>query len=311
MNRIGTILGIILLLGTSSLIAQQSALFEMPFYFVDSLGNRDTIILGYDPEAAPDQLNTIFGEEQISSNTPWDSLLEVRVSQFFYIEQIFSKKIILPAVEETPDCYRTTNFVTLIAYAKYPPVTMYYDVDQLIDARCEPHYSWFFFTGLWELLGFEVPAIPDSLYYCLASNDSVSFTPRHIDVETCNLGQDCIIIETGDTVLNEMFFVQFSNWGFSLEDAPYCEEVEVGLSASPSLLETYIAPNPFRDKLQITIKEETFFNIKIYDTLGKLCLVKQDLVNTEVVDLADLKKGIYFVQVQSGDRLQVHKVVKE
>lgn len=49
--------------------------FEMPFYFEDGAGNRDTLIIGYDDDANG-SFNPQFGEVHIEE--PFDSVFEVR-----------------------------------------------------------------------------------------------------------------------------------------------------------------------------------------------------------------------------------------
>ena len=78
------ILLIIVLLGGLSLIAQTTPQFEFPIYCSDALGNKDTIYLGYHPDALSGSngfINLEFGEEAI--DTPFDSIFEVRIANHF------------------------------------------------------------------------------------------------------------------------------------------------------------------------------------------------------------------------------------
>jgi len=52
--------------------------FSFDLIFTDAIGNRDTLVLGYDDNAG-DSIDTIFGEKNII-NTPWSNIFEVRIS---------------------------------------------------------------------------------------------------------------------------------------------------------------------------------------------------------------------------------------
>lgn len=61
--------------------------FSFELYFEDALGNRDTLVLGYDP-LATDSIDIAFGEENIIAQ-PWDSVFEVRISDYYYENPTF------------------------------------------------------------------------------------------------------------------------------------------------------------------------------------------------------------------------------
>jgi hypothetical protein len=50
--------------------------FSFELYFEDAIGNKDTLLLGYDP-LATDSIDVAFGEVNII-NQPWSSVFEVR-----------------------------------------------------------------------------------------------------------------------------------------------------------------------------------------------------------------------------------------
>ncbi|MCB0375492.1 MAG: hypothetical protein KDD04_06205, partial [Sinomicrobium sp.] len=74
MVRIFIIIG--LLLGSwQAAHSQQTAQFETTLYFEDAVGNRDSVIVGYDTLATHD-IDPEFGEQELVS--PFDSVFEVR-----------------------------------------------------------------------------------------------------------------------------------------------------------------------------------------------------------------------------------------
>lgn len=71
-NKLIKILGLILL--CNNMWAQE---FEFTVFFQDSLGNRDSIVLGYDDNSTVG-VDTAFDEVDVIS-TPWDSVFDVRI----------------------------------------------------------------------------------------------------------------------------------------------------------------------------------------------------------------------------------------
>lgn len=71
-----------------------------------------------------------------------------------------------------------------------------------------------------------------------------------------------------------------------------------------------VFPNPLTSR--VTIKGKNLNKVAIISESGKVMLVKQNLNGIEnlVVDLSDLSKGIYFVQVITSKRIIVKKIIK-
>lgn len=60
----------------SNIMNGQEFIFEM--YFEDAIGNKDTLVIGYDINAT-DSIDSVFGEKNIIS-VPLDSLFDVRMT---------------------------------------------------------------------------------------------------------------------------------------------------------------------------------------------------------------------------------------
>lgn len=65
----------------SATILSQIPQIKIPMYFEDAMSNRDTVYVGFDPEAEDDILNSDFGEHIIDEQ-PWHSDFEVRLGTF-------------------------------------------------------------------------------------------------------------------------------------------------------------------------------------------------------------------------------------
>lgn len=157
-------------------LAQQTAQFETVFYFEDAIGNKDSVIVGYDTLATRD-IDPEFGEEEILS--PFDSVFEVRAGHFTWPwREKLSKKIIdrgtLASGPFAPeDCYSGQRIFIYI-WAKHQPVKVWWDRTIFLQQRC---YRASALLNHWldELAG---PLSPDEIppeYSCLASEDSAYF----------------------------------------------------------------------------------------------------------------------------------------
>lgn len=70
-----------------------------------------------------------------------------------------------------------------------------------------------------------------------------------------------------------------------------------------------LAPNPFRDVIQLQTELSGPFSIKIFDASGKLILTKID-TNERSVNLSGFDTGVYFAEIKLGDTLYREKLLK-
>jgi hypothetical protein len=85
--------------------------FSFPIVFEDAIGNKDTLVLGYDVNAT-DSIDEAFGEINIIG-TPLDSLFDIRVSDAFWkggSATFHTKKQIIPASSCTGSSLITIDF---------------------------------------------------------------------------------------------------------------------------------------------------------------------------------------------------------
>ncbi len=83
-----------------------------------------------------------------------------------------------------------------------------------------------------------------------------------------------------------------------------------------TLSDVVISPNPFSQilQLEITVSESSELNIRIHDVKGsqqfeEIVQVNQSLKKT--LDLAHLTSGVYFISIQSGDKIFTKKIIRE
>jgi hypothetical protein len=73
---------------------------------------------------------------------------------------------------------------------------------------------------------------------------------------------------------------------------------------------TKIYPNPFSSNISIT-SDELINSAKIIDVKGKLIHNYANSFNSKNIDLNELNKGIYFLQLEyDGSIIKRHKLVK-
>lgn len=99
-------------------------------------------------------------------------------------------------------------------------------------------------------------------------------------------------------------------WNGQIEDyTVYITETTTGINKE-SDLKLKIYPNPTNDKFFIESLEHNEMNVSIYNMMGEM-LSKQQVISGNAISLKDVPNGIYFIQVTSGSKQFVQKIVKE
>lgn len=70
-----------------------------------------------------------------------------------------------------------------------------------------------------------------------------------------------------------------------------------------------VQPNPATDVLTVTPISNSEYALRMYDTNGKLVRELNGLQNETRIEVSDLTKGIYFLQVKQGTNVKTQKVV--
>lgn len=87
----------------------------------------------------------------------------------------------------------------------------------------------------------------------------------------------------------------------------------VGINEIASQTSFNIYPNPASTIINLDLSElnNTAITIKLYDVTGKIVKTISTTEKTLSIDRADLRSGIYFVQVILGDKVLTKKIVLE
>ena len=314
---------VILICHCSMAFSQEAAFFELPLYFEDSIGNKDTIVIGYDERAYDDEINEIFGEMAI--DTPFDSVFEVRVYNGSLSinsnAKFFSKKIIInPETilnEDSIHCY-LANGAKIVFNAIHLPVKMYYDRD-ILNSRCIPEASVLWNNALIDLIGVEMQSLPETDYQCLFSADTLILDPRDLlerneEISIFNYLED-IEVEGGETIQVQGYLITFNAFtSFHTYDQTTnsfvewtpCEEVDyVGLE-NLSIEENqvlFLYPNPADDFVYLNHFSGENLDLQLYDFSGKQ-VINQRLTQNKI-NLQSLPSGLYLYRVLDKNKNNV------
>ena len=293
----------IVLLISSVAICQNTPYFQMPIYFEDAVGNKDTVVAGFVLGSTNDDERplTQYGEHKIEA--PFDSVLDARI--FFRdpnldtAKSYFSKKIILPSIGSPPRLY--SDYFRVFLHSRYPPVTISYDSSAVRDQQL---YGSFFTRDevIYSLP--DISIVED--FMCVGSKSSFEFSFNDtMPFLTSPLRQEFEVQGT-DTLLS----VAGTFFGYSFDD--FCDLASIlqGYSATP--IDLY--PNPAHE--WISLEEKVFqagtsLSLSIYDISGKQHFhQKVDYHNLQRIDVSHLEAGSYFLLLDSRDKAYCGYFVK-
>ena len=261
------------ILALFSIILVQAQQFTFDVYLEDAVGNRDTITLGYDATAS-DTINPQYGEVNIV-NQAWDSVFEVRLSEFDYINysgstynpSFQSKKKIIKFIPQIP-CIYSSGPIFIAVKNKYRPFHFTWDSTLFQDTvRMSSGFQFYHYV------------CPGPVW--ASSTDSLMYE------DPFNYCEQCHIQQNGDTIwLIGFTFSYFNTIG--LQD-PNSKDI---------VIKAY--PNPVKDVVTFdmeNINQES--ELIIYNSLGQL--VKEVQIDNAKQDykisISDYKSGIYYYQI--------------
>lgn len=272
------------------LTAQSTPRFQMPLYFEDAVGNRDTIVVGYDANGSFDTLNPQFGEYAIS--TPFDSIFEVRAAHAIDPPHTLSKKIISHYEGGGGDTCFASAGVEIFIQAKYLPITISYDTTLVNSSFCHrnmilsPDMYIFLFQYWWDARE----------YYCMSHTAMVVDTFTHPGVTTGGwLSRSFEVEGQGLKELPGYYWV--------VKYIGICQN-QVSTAAPvgerPALT---LAPNPANDVLQVNWPTPFSGQLEVVSATGGRGVLHQSVrqsVSTEI-SVAQLPAGLYFLSVSGAD----------
>lgn len=298
---------------TSVSIAQQVPYFSTLFYFQDSKGNVDSLILGFDPRANR-VFNSDFGE--ISLSEPFADDLDVRASHDVEFNQdpVLSKKIVTCSdkIMQTHDPNHICNIgCSIIIYIKSDnfPVSIRWNPHAFKDSVECIEDSYMTSDFLSEITD------PAEIWFrdttkravCLKENSQYSinldpeFTKQNYPLEFSYL----LIRNYPDLTTDSVYGIKL-NFVYNYDLTP-CHRKVVNLDNEAKETDNLILyPNPTTGDVYLSgdVLESIEYWI-LYDSQGQLMDQQEFLLTKPEINLADLEAGFYIIAMtkKSGDVL--------
>ena len=275
--------------------------FSFKMFFEDAVGNKDSIVIGYDPNAT-NGIDEDFGEVNILE-TPFKPDFEVRISNEWKQRHDLGKE----EVKWTLATYHTKKqklkksqyslntmdmVVGIDICTENYPVKAYWDntlftTDTfLIKSLFTSFYPW----AWWD--------VGSTFIYNLAEKDEGMVTPMpHFEGEPCYPWYG--YVNKNDSLV-DMYWVRIGK-----------EDLYEGINEAVQN-DIVIYPNPAKNEINIVQKNEDF-NISIFDISGKIISnTYESTGETGIVsiDISDLVSSIYIIEAK-GKNIYRAKFVKK
>ena len=274
------------------LLAQSVPRFQMPLYFEDAVGNRDTIVVGYDETASYNQLNPQFGEQLLA--TPFDSIFEVRAAHAIDAPHALSKKIIAQYENSIGDTCFSSAGIEIFIQARHLPITIRYDTALVNSSVCHQNMilspDWFIFLMQYWWDARE--------YYCMIHTNVIVDTFTHLGATN-----------PGDFWLTRSFEVE----GQGIKDIPgyfwliprvgVCQNMVATKAPTLASASIILAPNPVSSTLRVTWPEAFSGRLEVIGSAGMQVLLRQTVQQSKMteVDVGQLPGGLYFLSAVAAN----------
>lgn len=257
--------------------------FSFSMYFEDAVGNKDTLVLGYDP-AATNGINLQFGEENICYE-PFIKDLDVRtgiIKEYYWHPDTFlTKKHIMPKTCNIA-VYPPPGYIYI--YCKHFPLKISWD--PVFNNDCNK-YSFItdWYPGSW----FDAAAGGEQGPFFMKDSASVTFS--HLNIYG---GVEDLLSYNG-AKLNMLYY---SLW--------YSPNLSSTRKILPEKLVIY--PNPVKDILYIQTGNSEFEFAKIRDLTGRIILFSSN----NPIQVSSLPKGTYLLEltIKNSQNVLIHKFIK-
>lgn len=269
-----------------NLHAQLEPFFKTTIHFEDAIGNRDSIVFGYDIAATPD-MDEAYGEEEII--TSFDAVFEARAGS------IFNNKLTKYLITGTegigdPNCYSGGECYVYI-HALHQPIKVWWDKEELLAEECQQG-SWIV-NHIFDGLAGPIPMdeIPP-LYYCMADVDTGYFEVTVDGIEDPAIAWATVDIEKevegiGLTTIYGLRLILTPWWGYT----PCFWITDVLEGASYEHLELY--PNPASSTVFFNYPDElNISSVAIYSADGQR-LLEQEAVSE--INVSEFAPALYYI----------------
>lgn len=270
------------LLGLITICTAQEFSFKMNF--VDAAGNKDSLILGYDP-VGTDSLDPLFNEQNIIL-TPFASGLDVRSGNAWFMQEVNwlygqtpfeSKNQIVTKGCDALNLANISPTVEINIVSSHFPVTAYWD-KSLFREHCN---GGSLFSGMCQYGWCDVGPFG---YFTQVMNDADSIT----------FTQNVFNYLKGNDTVNVYWLI-------------LCDSALLGLSVIepiPVNNSITVFPNPASDIITLNASK-AFGDVKIiefFNNLGQKVLTSR---KSENISLTSIPQGFYYIQITNKNGLKV------
>ena len=262
--------------------------FSFDLYFEDALGNRDTVTIGYDPEAT-DGIDAQFGEENIISQ-PWDSILDVRIGDKSYSLNNWSTENTYLSKKQIISSYCENDIIssriTIQFYAKNYPIKFKWDKVLFTDDSCR------FFSALFgKQDALTIDAWEGTF---LQYNDSTIYKP--------------VVLPSNQTVLYSHYVSEFNgqlSTGYPISSYTFFDK-EIGVTQfvfyslraasldDKSIYQTIIYPNPINCNSILHISNGNSY--ELFNVNGNM--IKHGNIENKNLNLENIPPGVYYIHIK-------------
>jgi len=273
--------------------------FSFQIYFEDAEGNRDTIIIGYDPSGYRNVILPEFGEENIAG-VPFDSVFDVRITNqadingagWNYNYELYhtKKKIINLFSNVFPD-------VNIDIHAQHWPVTATWDPElfnnpQLNGSLLTPWHNQFWWDFGWYYSDFDKVVFRETDHVTFAANYPDNWEEHPVDDFFCYY-----VDEAGRPIATYWTALGDSSWLYL--------DVENMRKANNNIL----YPNPTNGIIYIDQNPQLIKTIEVFNINGQQYAIS---VIDNKIDVSTLINGVYFFRIHyHNGRIKTQKIIKK
>ncbi len=285
MKKIILILGLLIFYHLSN---AQTPEFETTFYFEDAVGNKESVVVGYDPKVSDYSNGFVpkFGEQEITE--PFDTVFEVRVDpERGGAYETCYKKVIGFCEKINGECFGGTS-VSFVISNKYRPLKISYKQEAFGNQNL--HGSFMTYSRWLDLLGIEYVNFFE--YFCL--NDANEHSINFNNFNYSDFNSELIGLSKGNVPMK----------GGGLAELP---AINLYLNPGNCMYNTAIAsvgkqkfksyPTPVNNELIVFLPEGIvgIKKIEIFDLLGRPSICPwNESENNLKLDVSNLSAGYYF-----------------
>ncbi len=113
---------------------------------------------------------------------------------------------------------------------------------------------------------------------------------------------------------NQVYYTTSNTWYHLSKGTPMIRAlmgdnfVDISVPESPSKESIKVYPNPTNNTLRIQLKEQTQYQLRIYNNIGRL-LINKTIINSQNINLKEYGSGVYLILIQNKNLNITKKII--